>query len=58
MNIGRLVEDNIKRFSEYTMVNFQGRWLTNVQINQTANRLGNALKSLGVKRGDRVGVQC
>lgn len=57
MNIGRLVEDNIKRFNEYEMVNFQGRWLTNVQINQTANRLGNALKGLGVKRGDRVGVQ-
>jgi long-chain acyl-CoA synthetase len=57
MNIGRLAEDNIKRFGEYEMVNFQGQWHTNVQINQTANRLGNALKSLGVKKGDRVGVQ-
>ena len=57
MNIGRLAEDNIKRFDEYEMVNFEGQWHTNVQINQTANRLGNALKSLGVKKGDRVGVQ-
>ena len=57
MNIGRLAEDNIKRFNEYELVNFEGQWHTNVQINQNANRLGNALKSLGVKKGDRVGVQ-
>ncbi len=57
MNIGRLAEDNIKRFGEYELVNFEGQWHTNVQINQRANRLGNALKTLGVKKGDRVGVQ-
>jgi long-chain acyl-CoA synthetase len=57
MNIGRLAEDNIKRFNEYELVNFEGKWHTNVQINQNSNRLGNALKSLGVKKGDRVGVQ-
>ena len=57
MNIGRLAEDNIKRFNEYEMVNFEGHWHTNVQINLMANRLGNALKSLGVRKGDRIGVQ-
>ncbi len=57
MNIGRLAEDNIKRFNEYELVNFEGQWHTNVQINRNANRLGNALKSLGVEKGDRVGVQ-
>lgn len=57
MNIGRLAEDNTQRFGEYEFVNFEGRWHTNIEMNRIANRLGNALKSLGVKRGDRVGVQ-
>jgi long-chain acyl-CoA synthetase len=57
MNIGRLAEDNILRFGEYPFVNFQDRWYTNVQMNRTANRLGHALKHLGIRKGDRVGVQ-
>ncbi|KAF0158092.1 MAG: long-chain acyl-CoA synthetase [Syntrophaceae bacterium] len=57
MNIGRLAEDNIKRFGEYKFVNFEGRWHTNVEMDLIANRLGNALKKLGVGKGDKVGVQ-
>ncbi len=57
MNIGRLAEDNIKRFGEYEFVYFEGKWHTNVEMNRAADRLGNALKGLGVKKGDRVGVQ-
>ncbi len=57
MNIGRLAEDNIRRFGEYPFVNFEGRWHTNVEMDRIANRLGNALQSLGIKKGDRVGVQ-
>ncbi len=57
MNIGRLADDNIQRFGEYDFVYFNGQWHTNVEMNWDANRLGNALKKLGVKKGDRVGVQ-
>lgn len=57
MNIGGLAEDNIQRFGEYEFVNFEGQWHTNVEMNRLANRLGNALKSLGIGKGDRVGVQ-
>ncbi|MBW2673520.1 MAG: AMP-binding protein [Deltaproteobacteria bacterium] len=57
MNIGRLAEDNIARFGEYDLVWFGGQWHTNVEMNRIANRLGNALKGLGVRKGDRVGVQ-
>lgn len=57
MNIGRLAEDNIQRFGEYEFVNFKGIWHTNVEMNRIANKLGNALKSMGVGKGDRVGVQ-
>jgi long-chain acyl-CoA synthetase len=57
MNLARLIEDNIARFGEYEFLHFGGRWHTNVEMNRTASRLGNALKSLGIKKGDRVGVQ-
>ena len=57
MNLGRLAEDNILRFGEYEFVNYEGSWHTNVEMNRLANRLGNALKKLGVRKGDRVGVQ-
>lgn len=57
MNIGRLADDNILRFGEYDFVYYNGQWHTNVEMNRQANRLGNALKRLGVAKGDRVGVQ-
>jgi long-chain acyl-CoA synthetase len=57
MNLARLIDDNIARFGEYEFLHFEGRWHTNVEMNRQANRLGNALKKLGVKKGDRVGVQ-
>jgi len=57
MNIGSGIEDNVKRFGEYEVLYFEGRWYTNVEINQNANLLGNALKGLGINKGDRVAVQ-
>src|SRR5512136_789510 len=57
MNIGSGIEDNVKRFGEYEVLHFEGKWHTNVEINRDANRLGNALKGLGIGRGDRVAVQ-
>ena len=57
MNIGTLIEGNIKRFGEYESVYFEGKWYTNTETNHNANRLGNALKELGITKGDRVIVQ-
>jgi long-chain acyl-CoA synthetase len=57
MNIGSLIEDNVKRFGEYESVFFEGKWYTNAEINRNANQLGNALKTLGIGKGDRVAVQ-
>jgi long-chain acyl-CoA synthetase len=57
MNIGSGIEDNIKRFGEYEALYFEGRWYTNVEINRNTNLLGNALKVLGINKGDRVAVQ-
>ncbi|MGB8708042.1 MAG: AMP-binding protein [Dehalococcoidia bacterium] len=57
MNLGALLQDNVKRFGEYEMIHFEGRWYTNAELNRTANKLGNALKTLGISKGDRVAVQ-
>jgi len=57
VNIGSIIEDGIKRFGEYEALYFEGRWYTNVEINRNANLLGNALKGLGINKGDRVAVQ-
>jgi long-chain acyl-CoA synthetase len=57
MNVGSGIEDNVKRFGEYEALYFEGRWHTNVEINHNANLLGNALKGLGINKGDRVAVQ-
>jgi long-chain acyl-CoA synthetase len=57
MNIGCLADDNILRFGEYNFLHYEGRWHTNVAMNNIANKLGNALKKMGIKKGDRVGVQ-
>src|SRR4030066_708597 len=57
MNLARLMVDNTARFGEYELAYFEGQWHTNVEMNRMADKLGNALKSLGVRRGDRVGVQ-
>jgi long-chain acyl-CoA synthetase len=57
MNIGTGIDDNIKRFGEYEALYFEGRWYTNVEINYKANQLGNALKELGINKGDRVALQ-
>ena len=57
MNIGSGIEDNVKRFGEYQALYFEGKWYTNAEINRNANLLGNALKELGIEKGDRVAVQ-
>jgi long-chain acyl-CoA synthetase len=57
MNLGALLQDNVSRFGEYEMTYFEGRWYTNTELNRTANKLGNALRALGIKKGDRVAVQ-
>ena len=50
MNLASLAEDNVIKFGEYQYLHYEGRWYTNVEMNLIANRLGNALKKLGIKR--------
>ena len=57
MNLANLIEEGIRRYGEYDYCYFEGKWWTNVELNETSNKLGNALKKLGVGKGDRVVTQ-
>ena len=56
MNLATLGEDNVRTFGEYPALAFEGRELTNVDLQRAANRLAGALRGLGVGPGDRVVV--
>jgi long-chain acyl-CoA synthetase len=57
MNIGKLIDQNIERYGEYESLFFEGQWYTNTELAKMGNRLANALKALGVSKGDRVATQ-
>jgi long-chain acyl-CoA synthetase len=57
MNVAQVADDNIMKFGEYVSLDFEGQEFTNVEMDRVARRLGNGLRELGVKRGDRVIVQ-
>lgn len=57
MNVGRLIKDNVSDYGEYPLLTFEDKEYSNIEIDRWSNKVGNALKSLGVKRGDRVVIQ-
>lgn len=57
MNLAQLAEEQIAKRGEYVSIIYNDREITNKEINQKAKRLGNGLKNLGVKKGDRVILQ-
>ena len=56
MNIAELALKN-QESGEHVSIIFEGKEFTNLQMDSAARKLGNALKKLGVKRGDRVILQ-
>ena len=56
MNIAELALKN-QEVGEHVSYIFEGQEITNMQMDRVAKKLGNALKKLGVKRGDRVIMQ-
>ncbi len=51
-----LPEQSLERFGEYPMLYAGEREITNRELQDSANRLANGLRDLGVKPGDRVMV--
>ena len=57
MNLAGIAEQKIKEEGERPTLIYEGREITNVEMNRASRRLARALKDLGVKRGDRVILQ-
>ena len=57
MNLAELYKNELDRFGEHVSLIFENKEITNLEMRQTSLRLGNALKGLGVKKGDRVIIQ-
>jgi long-chain acyl-CoA synthetase len=51
-----LLSESARRFPQKTAITFYGTRITYRELDDQSNRFGNALKGLGVKRGDRVTV--
>ncbi|MGQ9704841.1 MAG: class I adenylate-forming enzyme family protein [Actinomycetota bacterium] len=56
MNVAMLGEEHYHRLGETVSMVFEGREITNLETIKNANRLGNALKKLGIEVGDVVAV--
>jgi long-chain acyl-CoA synthetase len=57
MNIARLSEDRILEQGERTSIIYEDRAISNMEMLRGSRKLANVLKSMGVKRGDRVILQ-
>jgi len=56
MNVTQSVERAAKFFPDKVAIIFEGQQITYSELNRRANRLANALKAQGVKKGDRVAL--
>ncbi len=56
MNVAELALKNLE-VGEHVSYIFEGQEITNVQMDRAARKFGNALKKLGVAKGDRVIMQ-
>lgn len=57
MNLAGIAEKKIKEEGERVILIYDGKEITNVEMNRASRRLAQALKDLGVNRGDRVILQ-
>jgi long-chain acyl-CoA synthetase len=57
MNIAKISEERVRQQGEQVTLIFEGREITNLEMLRTGKRIGSALRSLGVNRGDRVILQ-
>jgi len=57
MNLAQMREKKVRAEGERISLYFKGKAMTNFEMQRNSQQLTSALKSLGVKRGDRVIVQ-
>jgi len=53
-SLGNLAEEKARRAGDETLFLFEDQRVTNAEFNEAANRAGNGLSQLGIKKGDKV----
>jgi acyl-CoA synthetase (AMP-forming)/AMP-acid ligase II len=56
LSIGRVLEDNARRFPDFPALRFEGVDISHAQLNATANQIARLLAGDGIGPGDRVGI--
>ena len=56
MNLGRLIEERAKEYSNRVAIVYQGKEITYRELNRNVNLLANGLKQLGIRKEDRVAI--
>ena len=56
MNIGSLLEQNARKFSELLAIECEGRSYTYRQFNEEVNKLANGLLKQGINKGDKLAL--
>ncbi len=56
MNVSQLFEEKFQKIGERVMLQFEGRGISNKELRERTNKLGNALRGLGIKPGEIVAV--
>jgi len=58
LNLACILEDSARRYPTSPAFTFGDTTLNYAQINGAANQIANGLKSKGIKRGDKVAIDC
>ncbi len=57
ISLGEMLEGTAKKYPDNTAIIFMGKKITYKELDELTNRFANALKNLGVKKGDPVAIQ-
>jgi long-chain acyl-CoA synthetase len=57
ISVGQMLEQTTRRYGNNTALIFINNKITYRKLDELANRFANLLKGLGIKKGDRVGLQ-
>jgi long-chain acyl-CoA synthetase len=56
MTLGRMLEDTASRMPRKCAIKFQKHKISYRQVNETVNKLAHGFRTLGLEKGDRVGI--
>ncbi|MGB4125926.1 MAG: AMP-binding protein, partial [Dethiobacteria bacterium] len=56
MNFAYLLLDNINKYGEYMLLNYEDQEYTNTDLERLSNRLGRGLLKMGLQKDDRIVV--